>query len=352
MTEQDLVQRFSSANPITDDDAEAALTADQWKEMFVGIVSHEMPPRRQAASRPPWKSMRVAAVIAGVLAIAVVVPTLWIDGPSGASPAAADALHRAADAARSQRALPAPGPGQYLYFRTEERSTSMFVPGHGQTNFLFTESMDIEAWTSQDGSGRVVTEPTGITFPTSADRTAWENAGKPELKSNKTDDRDPAGEQYTIDLSEVPTDPDELLEAIERRELIGGDGADWVTFQIISELLHLAYSSPEHRAALYEVAANFPGVDSQGPVTDPAGREGVSVSYDGGGQRREMIFDPETAELLAERQILLDQAEAGVAVGPDTWPGTIIAFAGRPGTVVYWNTYLQTAVVHSTDERP
>jgi hypothetical protein len=46
---------------------------------------------------------------------------------------------------------------------------------------------------------------------------------------------------------------------------------------------HLCYNSPEHRAALYEVAANFPGVDYEGSVTDPAGRRGVSVSYEGGG---------------------------------------------------------------------
>jgi len=55
--------------------------------------------------------------------------------------------------------------------------------------------------------------------------------------------------------------------------------------------------------------------------------------------------------LLAERQIL-DQQEVGVTVGPDTWPGTIIAFAGPPGTVVSWNVYLEAAVVDSTDTRP
>lgn len=352
MTNQDLLQRFSSTNPVSDDDAEETLTAEQWQDMFSSIVSHEVPRRGSVASHRRRKGVRLAALVAGAAAIAIVVPTLWAEGPTGASPAAADALHRAADAARSQRALPAPGPGQYLYFSTREHATSMYVPGHGRTNFLFTESMDVEDWTSQDGSGRVVTEPTGITFPSPADRAAWESAGKPELSSKTSDDRDSEGEGYTIDLSGVPTDPDELLVAIERRELLGGEGADWVTFQIIGELLHLTYSSPEHRAALYEVAANFPGVDFQGDVTDPAGRRGVAVSFDGGGHRHELIFDPETAELLSERQILLDQAEAGVELGPDTWPGTIIAYAGPPDTVVSWRLYLKTAVVDSTDDRP
>jgi hypothetical protein len=69
-------------------------------------------------------------------------------------------------------------------------------------------------------------------------------------------------------------------------------------------------------------------------MTDPLGRTGDSVSYDGGGTRWELIFDPDTAELLAERHILLEQEEG--LVNEDTWPGTSIAYAGPPGTVVWW----------------
>src|SRR3990170_3898435 len=99
------------------------------------------------------------------------------------------------------------------------------------------------------------------------------------------------------------------------------------------------HSSPEHRAALSEVAANFPGVDYEGSVTDPAGRRGVSVSFEGGGNRRELIFDPDTAELLAERHVLLEQEE-GLVIEDNTWPGDIIAFAGPRGKVVWWNVIL------------
>jgi len=298
MTKQHILQRFASENPVSEIDAERTLTADQWQAMFEGIVSYEVPPHRQIAARRRWKGTRLAALVAGALAIAILVPTLWSEAPTGASPAAADALHRAADVARSQRALPPPGPGQYLYFKTQERSTRMYLPGHGETNFLFTESREVEAWTSEAGSGRKVVEPEGITFPTTDDQAAWERAGKPDLEDDPTDREYGAGGDFVLDLSEVPTDPEELLGAIERREILGGDGADWVTFQIIGELLPLVYRSPEHRAALYEVAANFPGVDYEGGVTDPAGRRGVSVSYDGGGSRWELIFDPDTAELL------------------------------------------------------
>lgn len=309
--------------------------------------------RRTLTRFPSGRRWTIVGVAAAAIVIALAVPALWPAGPGGASPAAAAALRRAADVAAVRAALPAPDPGQYLYTYTQERSTLMYVPGHGLDNFLFTELSTLESWTASDGSGRVVTTPDGVAFPTAADEEAWERAGRPDLQTaGRSDQRSEQGELYVLDLSEVPTDPDELLAAIERRGILGGDDADWVTFQIIGELLHLTYSSPEHRAALFEVAANFPGVDFVGHVTDAAGRRGVAVSYDGGGHRQEMIFNPRTAELLGERDVLLDQEEAGVSVGPDTWPGTIIAFAGPPATVVYSLVYLETAVVDSIENRP
>lgn len=52
------------------------------------------------------------------------------------------------------------------------------------------------------------------------------------------------------------------------------------------------------------------------------------------------------------RRLDSNQEDAGVEVGAETWPGTIIAFAGPPGTVVFWRLFLETAVVDSTDSRP
>jgi hypothetical protein len=334
----------------TEEELDTARLDTAWTAVMERVRRPEL--RRAPTRVPPGRWRTVLGVAAAAIVIAVV-PALWPTGPGGASPAAAAALRRAADVAAARAALPAPGPGQYLFASTQERSTLMYVPGHGLDNFLFTESSTVESWTASDGSGRVVTTPGGVTFPTSADQEAWDRAGRPELQAaGPRDERSEGGELYVLDLSGVPTDADELLAAIERREILGGDDADWVTFQIIGELLHLTYSSPEHRAALYEVAANFPGVNLVGHVTDAAGRRGVAVSYGGGGHRQEMIFDPRTAELLGERDVLVDQEEAGVSVGPGTWPGTIIGFAGPPGTVVFSLVYLETAVVDSIDERP
>jgi len=349
MSNQSVLQRFASANPVTDVDADAVLSDQQWQDMLGSIVSDAGGPSKASAPTLPRKGLRLTALVAGAVALAILVPTVT-NGPTGASPAAADALYRAASSARSQRALPVPGPGQFLYRRSMERQTSMYVSGNDLDNFLFTETVEVEDWSAEDGSGRTVSQASEITFPSAADEAAWRATGEPRLETGRRDQHDGAGDRYVLDINDVPTDPDELLAAIERREILGGDPADWVTFQIIGELLQLTYRSPEHRAALYEVAANFPGVDYEGEVTDPLGRTGDAVSYEGGGSRHELIFDPETAELLAERIVLLQQEEG--LVNDDTWPGTKIAFAGPPGTVVWWEVYEQTAVVDSPDSRP
>lgn len=62
-----------------------------------------------------------------------------------------------------------------------------------------------------------------------------------------------------------------------------------------------------------------PGIELVGEVEDRAGRTGTAVAFTEAGVR-ELIFDPETAELLAERQVLVDPATAEI----DAPAGTVI----------------------------
>lgn len=293
-----------------------------------------------------------AGVAATAVAIAVAVPAVLPDGPGGASPAAAKALRQVAQVAANQPPEPVPAPGQYLFSRSTSQETSLYVVGNGEPNFQFTRQLTRESWIGLDGSGRIWETVGEITFPTPEDRAAWERAGRPDLDSGMIyDDTYEPGELFWRDLSEFPTEAGELLRVLEKRELVGGDEADWVTFQIIGELLTESYASPQLRGALSEVAANFPRVEFRGRMRDDAGREGISVAYVGGGWRQELVFDPDTSRLLAARWVMLDGQEAGVSVGFDTSPGTIIAFGPR-GTVVYSALYFESAVVDSIDERP
>ena len=299
---------------------------------------------------PRLGARRTIGVLVSVAAIALVLFIYW-PSEEGASPEAARTLHRAADAARSNGGLGAAPPGGYAYSRKQVSETSVYVVGSENENFSFITSSLIETWIAPDGSGRTVTDPIGVGFPNPEDESAWEAQGSPDLDgSSSMDDHGPG--ELGVNLTDIPTEPRALLEAIERREIIAGAGTDLVTFEIIGELLHLSYESPELRAALFEVVADFEGVDFEGDVTDPTGRPGVSVSLDGDGLRHELIFDDRTGELLAEKRTVLDPDEAGVDVPRDAQPGTQVPAAGPPETVVLWHIYLETAIVDSIDERP
>jgi hypothetical protein len=320
-----------------------------WRALAERVDLHR-PRERRRTTRRRWGM--AAAVAAAAVAIAVAVPAVLPGGPGGASPAAARALRRVARVAADQPPEPVPAPGQYLYSRITSEQTSLYVVGNGEPNFLFSEPLTRESWIGPDGSGRIRETVGQITFPTPQDRAAWERAGRPDVHAGETsDDTYRPGELFWRDLSKFPTNAEELLVVLEKRELVGGDEADWVTFQIIGELLTETNASPKLRGALYEVAANFPGVEFRGRMRDDAGREGISVAYVGGGWRQELVFDPDTSRLIAARWVMLDSEEAGVSVGLDTWPGTIIAF-GPPGTVAYSVLYFESAVVDSIEERP
>lgn len=300
---------------------------------------------------------RMATRIAvGSLAIAIAIPVAFPGGGTGgADPAAAAVLHRVALRAAQQPPEPAPRPGQYLYTRSESSATHLYVVGDGNT-FMFETPSIRESWIGPDGSGRILNTPGPVTFPTQRDRAAWLAAGAPSLEwvvdgGGEFGHFGP-GELTFADHSELPTDPEELLELIERRELVGGPAGDWETFVIVGDLLREAYATPKVRAALYQVVAELPGVELVGRVLDPAGRPGMAVAYtepsSDARSRYELTFDPVTAELLGEGEVLVADSTVDVESGG---PGATYGGVGPAGTHTFTTTYLVSGVVNSTDER-
>jgi hypothetical protein len=298
-----------------------------------------------------------AVIVAAALAIAIAIPiALPGEGSVGAEPAAAAMLHRVALRAAQQAPEPAPGVGQYLYTRSESSFTLLYVVGDGSTFFFRTPSVR-ESWIGPDGSGRILNTPGAVTFPTERDRAAWIAAGKPHLaewviEEDDEFDRMSPGELMFRDFADLPTDPEQLLELIESRELIGGPGGDWETFNLIGDLLRETYTVPKVRAALYQVAAELPGVELVGRVVDGAGRAGVAVAYSNPSSdarsRQELIFDPSTAELLGGGEVLIADSTVDVESGG---PGAIYGGVGPEGTRTFTTTYVESGVVDSTTDR-
>jgi hypothetical protein len=338
------------------------LTVDEREPMtfeqdVLEIALESLRSRRESGLVPTPRPRRprrrtLVAIAAAGLAIAIAVPIALPGGISGgADPAAAAVLHRVALRAAQQPAEPAPGPGQYLYTKSEIFSTALYVVGDG-TTFLFRKSGVNESWIGPDGSGRGIGNSDNVTFPTEKDRATWLAAGSPDLYEWLTEDeRYGPGELTYRSYADLPTDPEELLDLIESRELIGGPNGDWETFTIIGDLLRGTYTQPKVRAALYQVAAELPGVELVGRVMDGSGRPGVAVAYTRTNSdapfRHELIFDPTTAALLGENEVLVEDSTVEVESGG---PGAIYGGVGPAGTVTYSTIYLVSGVVDSTTE--
>ncbi len=83
--------------------------------------------------------------------------------------------------------------------------------------------------------------------------------------------------------------------------------------------------------ALHHIAARLPGAEVLASATDEIGRAGHGIARLEHGKRVELIFDPESFELLGSREVLVD---------PD-------ADYARPGALVGWTSYLSRETVGS-----
>ena len=117
------------------------------------------------------------------------------------------------------------------------------------------------------------------------------------------------------------------------------------TFDLAANLLEEG-AGPAQRSALYKMVASLPGVTLDGPtVTDITYKQGIGVSVDVDGARRELVFDPTTSSVLEERNI----------VGP-SWPTSLPSLnPGNPSTpsavgtqILAYTVFQNTSIVPSS----
>ncbi|MGH3009889.1 MAG: CU044_5270 family protein [Gaiellaceae bacterium] len=293
--------------------------------------------RAEAQSRPSAVRVRrhrrrvshwavAAGAVAALALVAVAVTALLPAGDTGGpSPAAAAVLLHAARAAAKQPASAPPGPGQFVYSKSQGLNENTTVPAGGKA-FNVLQTVTREAWIGPDGSGRIKQTEGRPRFATDVDRAAWIADGKPNLNDGSGDMNSTfgPGQLSYLNLNTLPTDPAQLKQLIENRSLEGGPPGDAETFTIIGDLLRETYAPPGVRSALYTVAAQLPGVQLIGATHDQLGRAGTAVGYTSHGNTQELIFDPQTSALLAEQTV------------------------DNTGAVVGWTAYLSSGIVDST----
>jgi hypothetical protein len=213
--------------------------------------------------------------------------------------------------------------------------------------FLTAQPTIDEEWWAPDGvlrsRGRY-----GNPVVLDQDRAAWIAAGRPALRTNyhswdlrgqqarrfiswpgllfpRVEWNKQAWNRAAQQLQQLPTDPTALEQRL--RDNWWGDRIGSVAarercrnpvnarrcpneaeatveiFQAATWLLARPITPPALRAALFRVLAGLEGIRVLGPVTDEAGRRGIAVAITVNGVRHELIFDPHSTLLLAERDI-------------------------------------------------
>lgn len=274
------------------------------------------------AERPRRRWRMVVPIVALAATAAAVVLTTSSSPPA----TAAEALRAVAAVAR---AVPAPVPrdDQYYYVRSRTTGISMFAgvdPDHEHA--VTVVEAEREIWLSVDRPGRLITRERGSWPLTEADAARIQGPetpggeGRPQ-RTRATHHYLLGGERLSrADLLAYPTDPRAVYDRIRAHVGPGGHSREGQVFDAIANALREYPAPPGLRAGLYGALALTPGVTLAGTVTDRAGRTGTAVAFTENGTRRELIFDPGTSELLAERQVLVDPTKSDI----DAPPGTVI----------------------------
>jgi hypothetical protein len=187
-----------------------------------------------------------------------------------------------------------------------------------------------EIWIGSDGSGLIKSARIGWSFFADEQRMRWESAEYPKAVEDLGPSLDLfapgclSGHQAV--LATLPTDPVELSSALSAKRKLN--------VHRIGELMGETLVGSELRGALYRAAAELPGADALASARDQLGRSGPGIARVERGIREELIFDPDSRELLGRRQVLVDPA-AGYA---------------PPGAVVGWTSYLSRELVSTLPE--
>jgi hypothetical protein len=274
-------------------------------------------PRRRAPRR------RAALALGGALAAAaaaIAVVSGLDEGHVRPAPAtaASQALRRVAAVAEHRAGPGIPRDDQFFYVASEgtEMATTATRDPADSYSYLFTKRREI--WLSVDRPGLLLDRQVGpVRWLTPRDRENWIAAGRPDstsgvgaLHMGPVHHYELGTERFTsAQLRAYDPTPQELYAHLRAHVGDAGQSRDGEVFVEIADALREAPQTPRLRATLYRALALVPGVQLLGPVHDRLGRAAVGVAFtEHTGLRQELLFDPHTAEILNERQVVAHPA--------------------------------------------
>lgn len=287
----------------------------------------------EAAVRRRSRWLVFAAASSVVAVLLVLLQLLLPVGPVGPRLSAAAEIRQLGLLSSRQTSFQV-GSSDYLYRREE-----LILPvgneavGVGTTSYTLQIHAIAESWITSDGSGRIRTSYRSVDFASDQDRLAWEAAGSPPLPpiGEPVEEDYPSGGLPFFSVEALPTQPAPLEQALDEGKIIATAAGDANRLSTIGTLLAQGNASADLRRALFEVAAEIPGVVVNQQATDPLGRAAVWVSASDSDGETRLYFDPIDASLLAS--IRIHPADSGSA-GPA------------------WHVYLESGVVSSLEGHP
>lgn len=291
--------------------------------------------RRRTVAWAGFSALGAACVTVALVATDVLGIAGW---NGGADPAAASMLHSAA-AATVKVNDPVVGPGHYLFIRTDgvfgivgtlEEDAERIRESGGDIqpsdDVSALEKVHDELYVPADRSDDWVSircTPTPFrTFGPRSEAFAEEQAAISDEYDPDAIRRYPGGTTFsgvTIggyhdglhsrdDYDALPRDPRRLLDVIHELNGNSGPSRDGQALQWIIDALRGGTAPADFRAALYQAAANIPGVEVTDNQATLNGTTGIAIGRVEVASRirHDMIIDPATGQFIGERQVTLD----------------------------------------------
>ncbi|WP_327231166.1 CU044_5270 family protein [Streptomyces murinus] len=323
---RDIDEALRSMNPVR-----TGRPADQSQLNEILSRSQNAGTARRVHTRHRWGwVVTAAAVTAGVVGYTVVDPFGVTAQPALAiTPAplrthqsdrpAADVLEEIAGRV-SGRTDTRPKPWKAEHFVRDDWALWTRIDNVQVTSAVIPEHR--ETWEKPDGSAHWKMTTLSPQFQNQQQRKVWENAGSVGKEPVRSSGVSSPG-------SGSSAEPPSTVEGMRTWLANGQDMGPGLLYEVLPERFQDHVFSPAQRAAVLRVLASTRGIVYAGTVKDRAGRSGEAFSLTGrfGGlpNKRTLVFDPQTGDLLAsEEQLLKDAGKLNV----------------RPYSVIQYSTFL------------
>jgi hypothetical protein len=255
---------------------------------------------REAPRRYRKRLLTLVGSVAAAVVAFLVVQALLPPGQGGPPPTAAVELKQLGVLSTGLRVADFT-PGSYLYVRLERRVPLAFTSTVGDQSYTLLSSATTDTWTAEDGSGTRIIRYDEVSFASDADRVAWMNAGSPAIPESgqRVAETFPRGELPVYPVERLPADPGKLRLALDDGTVIEPAPGDANLLFTIGTLMAQQTLPSDVREAMFEVAAQIPGVRVDDGASDPIGRAATAVSVTDDSGTTTLFFDPADASLLA-----------------------------------------------------